>query len=556
MEPIEREELVRKAAEESGWEWSEARTLIEDLEEARVLLPELSRDGRYDRHGLFYQLMGAGSDAQDTLASATVGLIGMGGIGTHLATHLAAAGVGGLVITDGDRVEHSNLTRQTLFRESDIGESKVDVAADRLKCLRSDIEITKIKRNFDDVSLAEQVAGKSDLILLSADRPNDVHFWAHQACTKVGIPFSASGYIEGHGSVGPLLYPPQTPCFSCIRENAESLPAEENSGSMLDRGNELNPTWQAPSFGPLNSLVASMQANDALRWLVGLPTATFGRRMLIDSRSYEVTWEDFLSEPSSCNICGSSAKSGTWSGIADQYSEERNDHSFNSILLDGLVPGLFDTQHLGHVADIGAGTGRLTELLVEKSTQVDAYEPSEEMFGILLDRMRSKNNLRLVEGGISSVSGVRDHYDALCCLNVLDHVSDLDLSISILEGSLRPGGRLVLSVPHPVKDRTGWKKSFGPGGWNYHGYLLDDYFEEGLCKKDREDRNGDVRLRGVTSHHRTVSRYLQAVLRCGMSIKDVIEPEPDIAHRENNPVLYDKSSRVPYFLVIVADSGN
>ncbi|MGH3798824.1 MAG: HesA/MoeB/ThiF family protein [Pseudonocardiaceae bacterium] len=66
-------------------------------------------------------MLGVAGHPQDQLAGVTVGLIGMGGIGTHLAVHLAAAGVGGLVITDGDHIELSNLTRQTLFREADVG---------------------------------------------------------------------------------------------------------------------------------------------------------------------------------------------------------------------------------------------------------------------------------------------------------------------------------------------------------------------------------------------------------------------------------------------------
>lgn len=175
IRPREREGLVAAAAELSGWTRAEATAMIADLEQARVLVPAPEDRGRYDRHGLFFQLMGVDEGAQERLSEVTVGLVGMGGIGTHLATHLAAAGVGRLVMSDGDVVELSNLTRQTLFKEKDVGRLKVDVAAERLLELRSDLEVVTIPESFTSSDLAGRVAARSDIVLLSADRPADVH---------------------------------------------------------------------------------------------------------------------------------------------------------------------------------------------------------------------------------------------------------------------------------------------------------------------------------------------------------------------------------------------
>ncbi|MGH3889082.1 MAG: HesA/MoeB/ThiF family protein [Pseudonocardiaceae bacterium] len=142
-------------------------------------------------------MLGVAGHPQDQLAGVTVGLIGMGGIGTHLAVHLAAAGVGGLLITDGDHVELSNLTRQTLFREADVGRRKVEAAAERLCELRSDLRIDVIPQEFAGPALAAEVAVRADIVLLSADRPAEVHSWTNAACVAAGRPFSAAGYIEG-----------------------------------------------------------------------------------------------------------------------------------------------------------------------------------------------------------------------------------------------------------------------------------------------------------------------------------------------------------------------
>ncbi|MGH4015282.1 MAG: TOMM precursor leader peptide-binding protein, partial [Pseudonocardiaceae bacterium] len=329
--PTDHDAAVESAIRHSGWNRSEAETLIEDLHSAGVLVPAWDRSDRYDRHQLYYRMLGVDGHAQDKLARVTVGLIGMGGIGTHLAVHLAAAGVGALVITDGDVVELSNLTRQTLFREADVGRCKVEAAAERLGELRSDLRVDAIPRAFDSPTLAAEVAARADILLLSADRPVEVHSWTNTACLAAETPFSAAGYIEGHGCIGPLLHVPETPCFECIRLSAHALADQQLDPESVEAATaELNPGWQAPSYGPLNALVAAIQANEAIRWLLGTRTATTGRRLLVDSRTYDVTWEDF-EVSGECNACGRTASdTPVWHRIALQYQEERDNHSFNA----------------------------------------------------------------------------------------------------------------------------------------------------------------------------------------------------------------------------------
>jgi hypothetical protein len=212
--PVSFEDAVAAASRHSGWTKDEATALVSDLRDAGALVIAWERGDRYDRHRLYYRMLGVHGDPQAVLASATVGLIGMGGIGTQLATHLAAAGVGCLVLTDGDRVELGNLTRQTLFTENDVGRLKVDAAEQRLKELHSGVVVEAIPRGFHQPELAVQVAATSNMVLLSADRPTDIHAWTDAACRAHNVPWSASGYIEGHGSVGPLLCRNRTPCLA------------------------------------------------------------------------------------------------------------------------------------------------------------------------------------------------------------------------------------------------------------------------------------------------------------------------------------------------------
>lgn len=178
------------------------------------------------------------------------------------------------------------------------------------------------------------------------------------------------------------------------------------------------------------------------------------------------------------------------------------------------------------------------------------------MVGLLRRRVEGNNDrVRIIPQGLEALDEAPGRYDIVYCLNVLDHVVDLEEAARRLRSSVRPGGHLVLSIPHPMKDRGGWYKVQGPYGWEYRHYVVDDYFLEGECLKNREDDRGDVRIRGVRTYHRTLSRYFEEFLRQGMLVRRVLEPEPDGEIRERLPVLFDKSSRIPYFVVIVLERG-
>lgn len=102
---------------------SESELVFYDLKESGIISEfDYKKNERYSRHRLYYDLISETSkNYQEELAKKTVGLIGMGGIGSNIAMNLVAAGIGRFVISDGDIIEESNLTRQYLYRESDIG---------------------------------------------------------------------------------------------------------------------------------------------------------------------------------------------------------------------------------------------------------------------------------------------------------------------------------------------------------------------------------------------------------------------------------------------------
>jgi molybdopterin/thiamine biosynthesis adenylyltransferase len=155
-------------------------------------------------------------DVQMRLKESRVLVVGLGGAGGAAAMALATAGVGDLHCVDFDRVELSNLNRQILYTERDLGRSKVDVAVERLRQLNSDITVTgehaRIERLEDFFPLLE---GR-DLMVLAADGPDGIRHWANRACLKTGTPWVEGGYHGPHMVTGGYV-PGEGACWECLR---------------------------------------------------------------------------------------------------------------------------------------------------------------------------------------------------------------------------------------------------------------------------------------------------------------------------------------------------
>jgi bacteriocin biosynthesis cyclodehydratase domain-containing protein len=222
---------------------------------------------RYDRHLLFYGLAGAEAlRVQKRLSGSTIALIGMGGIGNWVSLGLIGAGLKSLKLIDFDQIELSNLTRQILFSEDDVGKHKVTVAAERLKIKNRSTRIQPVLDKIEGAKSLEKHLKGVDFVILSADRPAAIHDWVDEVCQKRGIPYINLGYCDGEGVIGPLTVPGKTSCYQCFKPKAQVHPREEWKGE-LHRAFESR--YQAPSFGPLNGLVSSLGVVEVLKHLGG-----------------------------------------------------------------------------------------------------------------------------------------------------------------------------------------------------------------------------------------------------------------------------------------------
>ncbi len=184
---------------------------------------DLLADGelaRFDRQLRYFSDVGTDgltpSECQRRLREAKVAVLGVGGLGGSAAWALACCGVGEMWLIDGDRVEVSNLNRQILYTEADIGLLKVEAAAARLRAFNSAMQVTATARRLEsEVEIADFIDG-ADVVVDAADWPaHDIERWCNAACFEAGIPYITMSHFPPIARVGPLYVPGQTGCYIC-----------------------------------------------------------------------------------------------------------------------------------------------------------------------------------------------------------------------------------------------------------------------------------------------------------------------------------------------------
>ena len=245
------------------------------------------------------------------LARARVLLVGLGGAGGIAAQGLVASGVGHLHCLDPDVVELSNLNRQVLYRERDIGRPKVDAALESLRALNSDVEITGARAEIGGPGDLEGLlrqgphGGGHDLLVLSADHPPEIRHWANRACLSTGTPWVEGGYRGPNVSVG-VYVPGRGACFACHRDQDA-----DSRDLRLGPGQDAASVSPRMDWGPVNAATATLSAgllvHAALSTLTGVPAVEPGFRYGINLMlpgEPEVNW--YPRRPD-CPACGGSA---------------------------------------------------------------------------------------------------------------------------------------------------------------------------------------------------------------------------------------------------------
>ena len=237
---------------------------------------------RYDRQIMIY---GLGEAGQEKLKKAKVFIAGAGGLGSPAAIYLAAAGIGTLRIADHDRVEPSNLNRQVLHWEEDIGGRKVDSAAAKLRKLNPHIKIETISDTITEANILRLV-GDSDLIVDAMDNLPTRYILNKAAVTK-GIPFF-HGAVYGFEGRAMTVIPGKSACLNCLYHNVK-VPKEK-----------------FPVIGVTPAVIGCIQATEVIKYLTGLGELLTNRILNYDALMMRFTEFTIKRDPH-CEHCGKPA---------------------------------------------------------------------------------------------------------------------------------------------------------------------------------------------------------------------------------------------------------
>ena len=237
---------------------------------------------------------------QQRLKDARVVVLGLGGLGGWAAYALASSGVGTLVLVDGDSVEWSNLNRQILYRELDIGTAKAPAAARTLRAFNSGIRVEPVERMLGSQADVESVVRGADFVVDAADQPvHEIERWVNAACFRAGVPYLMMSQFPPLVRLGPTYVPGRTGCYACQEAGwRERFPLFDELAAHRSR----RPS-PAASFGPACGLVGSQVAMDVVHHLSGVcEPATLGTGLTVDLRTMEIEREPVERLPE-CPVC-------------------------------------------------------------------------------------------------------------------------------------------------------------------------------------------------------------------------------------------------------------
>jgi adenylyltransferase/sulfurtransferase len=249
-----------------------------------------AEEDRFDR----FRLIGWWD--QERLRAARVVVIGAGALGNEIIKNLALLGVGQLFVADRDRIERSNLSRSVLFREADCGRSKAEVAAERARELYPEMRVQAFDGNVVyDLGLG--VFRWADVIIGGLDN-REARVAINQAAAKLGKPW-IDGAIERLDGVARVFDAATGPCYECTMSDVDwKMLAARRSCALLTR-DEME-MGRVPTTPTTSSVIAGIQAQEAVKLLHGLPTIA-GQGFVFDGtnhQSYLVTYSRLEDCPS------------------------------------------------------------------------------------------------------------------------------------------------------------------------------------------------------------------------------------------------------------------
>ena len=335
-----------------------------------------------DRFSRQVMLEEIGYTGQLKLKNSKVCVVGVGGLGNPITSRLAAMGVGTLRIVDRDVIELSNLHRQTMFDESDVGQVKVEVAAKKLQKLNPNCKIEVLAVSVNDYTALEVVEG-CDVVIDALDSVN-ARYALNNACVKFGIPFVTGAAVGVSGQAFTIL-PKESACYYCM---------------FPDLNEDTMPTCSIEGVHPsILSIVGGIEVSEAVKIIIGKKPSLSQRILHIDLENLDFTsTRTFRAEE--CPVCGSGKKEETVREeliLEELCGRNRGKRTFS------ITPtSTFDLD-----VDTVAGIAKQKGFLIENQGE----------FGLSL---RTNNmSVSFMKKGSAVIVGPKDEQDAIVLYNEL-----------------------------------------------------------------------------------------------------------------------------------------
>jgi bacteriocin biosynthesis cyclodehydratase domain-containing protein len=212
-------------------------------------------------------------------------------------------GVGHVRAVEFDRVELSNLNRQILYRDSDVGKEKLAAAVARVREFNPRIDIEPVQMWISSVEDVRRLAEGADLLISAADRPKmEIINWVNAACVQAGVPL-VSGGLDTQYSHHITVIPGVTGCVECWRRQvADTDPV---STRLLQQKRDLKITGDRAAFTPLVTMTTGFILGELTRLITGIaPPIAAGRLLRLRFDDYQLAEQERWSRLPDCPVCG------------------------------------------------------------------------------------------------------------------------------------------------------------------------------------------------------------------------------------------------------------
>ncbi len=233
---------------------------------------------RYDRQ---IMMKGIGKDGQEKLKKARVFVAGAGGLGSPISIYLAVAGVGAIRLADHDTIELSNLNRQILHGDGDLGKRKVDSAIQKLQNMNKDITVAAVAEMITEESVSKLV-GDCDLIVDATDNL-PTRYVLNRAAIEKNIPFF-HGAVYGFEGRATTIIPGKTACLWCIYQG------------RITEG-------KFPVIGVAPAVIGCLQATEVIKYITGIGELLTDQLLIYNGLNLEFTKLEVKRDPH-CQHCG------------------------------------------------------------------------------------------------------------------------------------------------------------------------------------------------------------------------------------------------------------